>query len=96
MLSSYFLTHLHLVRAIMWSQHGFWNNLEAGQPGYPPATGHHGAGHGAAAYYPGYDQDLTSYYKHYGYDSSAFSQKIDGESPGRGKNKKQTHSLSRM
>ena len=48
----------------MWSQHGFWNNLE--QPG---AGGGAGAGYPGGPYYPGYDQDLPSYYKHFGYDA---------------------------
>ena len=39
----------------MWSQHGFWNNLEAG------------GGGGYPGYYPGYEQELSSLYKHYGY-----------------------------
>ena len=40
----------------MWSQHGFWNNLEAGGGGYP-------------GYYPGYEQPYgydTHGYHHIG------------------------------
>ena len=67
----------------MWSQHGFWNNLDPMQS----STGA-GAyvGAGASGYYPGYDQELASYYKHYGYDSGAFNQKHDTESSVRGNN----------
>ena len=63
----------------MWSQHGFWNNLESvSGPG------------GGGGYYPGYpDPDLSSFYKpHYGFDPAAapvFGQKHDLESPSRGK-----------
>ena len=67
----------------MWSQHGFWNNLD-------PVSGPGGGGgyQHPGGYYPGYpDQDLSSFYKqHYGYDPAAvFSQKQDSESPSRGK-----------
>ena len=49
----------------MWSQHGFWNNLDP-VPGMSTYSG-------GAGFYPGYDQDLSSYYKqHYGYDPAAF------------------------
>ena len=59
---------IFLVRAIMWSHHGFWNNLEQPGAAYPGAGGAGGAG--GAPYYPGYEQDLSSYYKHYGYDTA--------------------------
>ena len=49
----------------MWSQHGFWNNLDP-VPGYSAPAG-------GSGFYPGYDQDISSYYKqHYGYDPTAF------------------------
>ena len=62
----------------MWSQHGFWNNLDAVQP---QSVGGFVGSH--PGFYPGYDQDLSSYYKQYGYDN--FPMKPESESPNRGK-----------
>ena len=66
----------------MWSQHGFWNNLD------PISGPGGGGGYQHPGGYPGYqDQELSSFYKqHYGYDPAAvFGQKQDSESPSRGK-----------
>ena len=66
----------------MWSQHGFWNNLE------PISGPGGGGGYQHPGGYPGYqDQELSSFYKqHYGYDPAAvFGQKQDSDSPSRGK-----------
>ena len=66
----------------MWSHHGFWNNLE--QPG---AGGYPGAGgpSGGPPYYPGYEQDLSSYYKNYGYEVlGSFGSRLEADSPNRG------------
>ena len=66
----------------MWSQHGFWNNLD------PISGPGGGGGYQHPGGYPGYqDQELSSFYKqHYGYDPAAvFGQKQDSDSPSRGK-----------
>ena len=75
-----------LVRAIMWSHHGFWNNLEQpGTAGYPGAGAGAGGSSGGPPYYPGYDQDLSSYYKNYGYDAlGSFASRLETDSPNRG------------
>ena len=65
----------------MWSHHGFWNNLEQPGAGYPGA----GGSTGGPPYYPGYDQDLSSYYKNYGYDAlGSFASRLETDSPNRG------------
>ena len=62
----------------MWSQHGFWNNLDTIQS---QSVGGFAGSH--PGFYPGYDQDTSLHYKQYGYDT--YGQRHEPESPKRGK-----------